>query len=135
MNTPKYTLRRGKQRRRYTSPRSSEEEQTTSNRTVAGSTPAGDAKQKYVVVLIVWEETERGWGVRPDGASLHLTIEDSRKYIDEYWASMPPEAPDEYSRPSSGGQTFEVDDEVYQRIKQTKNGLRVWQHEFRELKK
>lgn len=51
------------------------------------------------VVVQKWEESERGWGTRPDGYSVHLTDDDRQAYIDEYWASMPDEAPAEYSRP------------------------------------
>lgn len=46
-----------------------------------------------------WEESEEGWGVRPDGFSLHLTKEGLKRYINEYWDSMPEEIPAEYSRP------------------------------------
>jgi hypothetical protein len=46
-----------------------------------------------------WEESERGWGVRPDGYSLHLSLEDVEKYIKQYWEKQKDgPAPDEYSR-------------------------------------
>ena len=47
-----------------------------------------------------WEESERGWGCRPDGYSLHLSEEDRTAYIQKYWKQMPDKTPDEYSRPS-----------------------------------
>ena len=37
------------------------------------------------VVCQYWEESERGWGVRPDGCSLHLTEADRKQFIKEYW--------------------------------------------------
>ena len=30
------------------------------------------------VVAVQWEESERGWGVRPDGCSLHVSVESKR---------------------------------------------------------
>ncbi len=41
-------------------------------------------KEENAVVVQKWEETERGWGVRPDGFSLHLTDADRSAYIGEY---------------------------------------------------
>lgn len=52
------------------------------------------------VVCQKWEESELGWGLRPDGFSLHLTFDGLKGYIKSYWASMPDEAPETYSRPS-----------------------------------
>ena len=40
------------------------------------------------VYLQHWEESERGWGIRPDGCSLHLTLEDRKKYIEKYCAQL-----------------------------------------------
>ena len=51
------------------------------------------------VVEVEWTEYERGWGQRPDGYTYHATMGIAQKYIDDYWATMPDEAPDEYSRP------------------------------------
>jgi len=53
-----------------------------------------------------WLESERGWGFRPDGYSLHLTEEDRKSYIKAYWDRMPDQVPDEYSRPSGDPETF-----------------------------
>lgn len=51
-----------------------------------------------------WEESEAGWGQRPDGHSDHLTPEDCTKYIQQYWKDeekLNPKGtvPDVYSRP------------------------------------
>lgn len=49
-----------------------------------------------------WEETERGWGSRPDGLSLHATDEGARAYLKAYWDRQPDgPAPDEYDRTTS----------------------------------
>jgi hypothetical protein len=50
---------------------------------------------------INWIESERGWGTRPDGYSLHVSEAEAKRYVDEYWDGMPDDPPDEYSRPDS----------------------------------
>ena len=34
------------------------------------------------VYLQYWEESEKNWGVRPDGCSIHLTLDNHKDYID-----------------------------------------------------
>ena len=62
---------------------------------------------KKIVYFQFWWETERGWGERPDGYSLHLTVQDHKEWIRAYWKRMPDrvngEAPDEYSYPCGMG--------------------------------
>jgi len=79
-----------------------------------------------------WIESERGWGIRPDGVSLHLSIDECATYIKKYWEGMPDDAPDEYSRPSGHPILVEVSDEVYNKVHaaQGEHGLRIWQHEL-----
>lgn len=66
-----------------------------------------------IVWVQKWEETETGWGVRPDGYSIHLTLEDIGHYVAGmreteaklgYSRANPPP---EYSRPS--GDPYEAD--------------------------
>jgi len=71
-----------------------------------------------------WEESERGWGTRPDGFSLHLSLEGLKRYIRSYWDSMPDEAPDEYSRPDGTPYLTGVSDSIKDQIEQAGNGLR-----------
>ena len=54
---------------------------------------------KVIVWIMPWEESERGWGVRPDGYSVHATEAGYDDYLSAYWKSMPDITPDEYSRP------------------------------------
>lgn len=79
---------------------------------------------KHVVICQKWEESERGWGTRPDGYSLHLNDSDRRGFIEEYWASMPNSAPDEYSRPDGTPYEAEVEAAVYEEVEASKNGIR-----------
>jgi hypothetical protein len=85
----------------------------------------------HTVVKQYWEESEAGWGVRPDGHSLHLTESDRESYIKDYWdreAERNPSGavPDEYERPSGSGELVDVDNETYEAIKASKNGIRVF---------
>ena len=79
---------------------------------------------KYEVVVQKWEESESGWGTRPDGFSLHLTDADRAAYERDYWAKMPDEAPDEYSRPAGTPYRAKVDAETFTKVKASKNGIR-----------
>lgn len=90
----------------------------------------------YVAYKIDWEESERGWGCRPDGISLHSSQAHADQYIKEYWAKQPAgPAPDEYSRPLSGMvEPFEVDDTLFKQLQNSKNGIRIWQNQLREMK-
>mgnify|MGYP001573228924 CR=1 FL=1 len=75
---------------------------------------------------VSWEESERGWGTRPDGCSLHLTEEDYRKFVNMYWKGMPNEVPDEYSRPAGSPCEVKVSKRLYDEIRRSKYGLRYF---------
>ncbi len=78
------------------------------------------------VICQQWQEHERGWGTRPDGYSLHLTMADRNAYIEAYWAAMPDQVPDEYSHPVGDWYYTEVDDVTLARIRTEQYGLRVY---------
>ena len=78
------------------------------------------------VIVQKWEESELGWGTRPDGFSLHLTDADRESYIKEYWDRMPKSVPDEYSRPDGTPYKAKVDAATFARVKASKNGIRGW---------
>ena len=69
-----------------------------------------------------WEESEAGWGSRPDGYSLHLTEKDRKAYIQKYWDSMPDKVPAEYSRPIQFVE-IDIDEETEEKLKRSTNGL------------
>ena len=77
----------------------------------------------HEVVVQKWEESERGWITRPDGFSLHLTDEDREAFIHAYWARMPDEVPDEYSRPSGKPYKAEVGEEILKKIQESDHGI------------
>jgi hypothetical protein len=62
--------------------------------------PVKPAETQVSVWIMEWEESERGWGVRPDGFSIHPSQENYREFLADYWAKMPNETPDEYERPA-----------------------------------
>ncbi len=78
------------------------------------------------VVKQNWEESEAGWGIRPDGYSLHLSESDRIQYIKEYWADQPHGVPDEYSRTSGSATLIDVDEAVMNELRASKNGIRKW---------
>jgi hypothetical protein len=78
------------------------------------------------IVYVSWEESERGWGTRPDGCSLHLTEFDYKVFLKDYWRGMPEEVPDEYSRPAGNPVKSFANSSLINKIKSTKNGLRIF---------
>ena len=82
------------------------------------------------IIYVSWEESERGWGTRPDGCSLHLTQKDYAAYLNRYWATMPQEVPDEYSRPAGRPVIAYARKPLYNRIKREGDyGLRLYESE------
>ncbi len=90
----------------------------------------------FPVVKVTWIESERGWGQRPDGYSLHLTNADADAYINEageretaYWRGQGKSAsyvPDEYSR-ADGRALVDVDEPTYKQLIETSgNGIRFF---------
>lgn len=76
-------------------------------RSHAPSTPVEPSQ--VVLHVLQWDETERGWGCRPDGFSVHGSAEEMAAYVAAYWAKMPNRIPDEYSRPCSDGHDIAFD--------------------------
>ncbi len=92
-----------------------------------------DKLQLEEVVYVSWEESERGWGTRPDGISLHLTKEDFKVFLEKYWDRMPKEVPDEYSRPAGEPGIVYASPDLYKKIQEGDHGLRLWGYEETEL--
>ncbi|MBI2047775.1 MAG: hypothetical protein HYT27_01415 [Parcubacteria group bacterium] len=92
--------------------------------------PARNRKHAVICICQKWEESERGWGTRPDGYSLHLTDEDREQYIKDYWKQMPNEVPDEYSRPDGTPYSCLINTKTYRQIKKSKNGIRLFSEDY-----
>lgn len=83
------------------------------------STPKVERKGLLALYAIVWEESERGWGTRPDGYSLHNSKDEAIKFIRDYQSKLPKEVPDEYSRPlSDDARLIEVSESLYDYVKE-----------------
>ena len=94
-------------------------------------TETGKNQKLEEIVYVSWEESEAGWGTRPDGCSLHLTREDYERYLKNHWAHMPDEVPDEYTRPAGKPVVAYANPSLYTQIKVKKEqesvyGLRLW---------
>lgn len=73
---------------------------------------------KKVVYVQNWEESERGWGTRPDGFTVHTSQKQHEGYVVWYNKTFNnlSEAPDEYTRTCGRPIAVEVSDELYDRI-------------------
>lgn len=94
------------------------------------------------IVVQEWEESEAGWGCRPDGFSLHLNNTDCETYIKQYWdeekkLNKGGKTPHEYSRQCGKPFLHDVEDYVYEALVKAKNskkvGIRVWCRDLKKL--
>lgn len=88
-----------------------------------------------LIVVQEWEESERGWGVRPDGYTLHLSEDDRQKYCKQFWDRQPKgPAPDEYSRECGSPFPLDITESSYKKLlenkKQGKFGLNIGRNEL-----
>ena len=84
--------------------------------------------------LETWTESEAGWGSRSDGATIHLTREDYKKYIERYWSKMPDKTPSEYVRNDSNLKEVVISESLYKKVKKSEDGIRLWDFEVDKLK-
>jgi len=75
-----------------------------------------------------WTESERGWGKRPDGYTLHKSKEDIKAFLDAMRAREAEQykgaTPDEYSYPEGKATLVEVtDEEVITALKNSQCGI------------
>ena len=85
-------------------------------------------KVVHTVVQQCWEESERGWGVRPDGFSYHKNESDRFRFVYEYEISLPEYVPDEYSRVCGSPTFVDVSDDVFKKIQAADFGLRTYKN-------
>jgi len=102
----------------------------------------------FQVQIQYWEESERGWGVRDDGYSVHLTEEDYQEYLKEFIEEEKKRnsknpygyVPEIYVRPSlNKTKSVLVTEKIYKKLKLLKAcaeyGMRIWsKDEFSEIK-
>lgn len=83
------------------------------------------------VIVQEWEESEAGWGCRPDGVSVHLTLEDAKIYSDEFAKKQHKASvaagikgtPSEYTRISGKPYEKTVLYKIYKLVEKSKNGV------------
>jgi hypothetical protein len=79
---------------------------------------------RHKVIIQKWEESERGWGTRPDGWTMHLSEAHRVKFCEEFWARQPKGAvPDEYTRECGAPYEATVDEETYQELVAEKGSM------------
>lgn len=76
--------------------------------------------------LMTWTESERGWGQRPDGHSLHATKADWEAYLAKHNAQKTTEVPDEYSFPEGELVGVDVDQAMLTKLTNAGGSLRYW---------
>jgi hypothetical protein len=87
------------------------------------------------IYLQFWEESEKDWGVRPDGCSLHLTLEDHAAFIlDVYLDRSEDDVPNEYDRVIDDPMLASVSENIYNILLVGKN-YRLSQPELYNLRK
>jgi len=86
------------------------------------------------IVLQLWEESGRGWGVRPDGCSIHTDIAERDRYVESIYASRrgSDSVPEEYERIVGSPVEAYVDDSMFETLRSEKS-IRLAQHQMNNL--
>ena len=89
----------------------------------------------HTVIAQSWIESESGWGQRPDGETLHLTMEDCKKFREAYWRKelkrTKGRVPHIYSRESGEPYSKRVNDKIYKALKKRKADFGIWEQSVR----
>ena len=92
----------------------------------------------YVAYLQHWEESERGWGVRPDGLSMHPDEESAKLYRDRIIAiNETPSGlgvPNEYDRPDGNLKKVVVTERLRDIILSKEGTFRVQRSEVQHVR-
>jgi len=87
------------------------------------------------VYLQYWEESERGWGIRPDGCSLHIDLNSHHSYIKNYLQDRDPNnVPHEYDRIVGDPIEVIVSDAIFVEVKNM-GSIRLMQTSLSNLKR
>jgi hypothetical protein len=72
------------------------------------------------ISMLIWEESVRGFGTRPDGCSMHLDSVEMSKYVDSIYGLRSEQLiPDEYERILGSEISAFVDDSLFFKIKES----------------
>lgn len=83
-------------------------------------------------VFQLWEESERGWGVRPDGCSIHLDDTELKNYLDNIYNNRGYEVPNEYDRTVGDSIECFISDNLYNKLLESGN-IRLFESEKNNL--
>lgn len=83
-------------------------------------------------ILQIFEESERGWGVRPDGCSIHLDEKSRVDYIDGIYKNRSSVVPDEYDRPVGNPIECFISDNLFEKVSQI-GTIRLYEMEKNNL--
>jgi len=85
------------------------------------------------VILQFWEESERGFGVRPSGCSLHLDNPMRDNYVESIYKDRSTDyIPSVYDRVIGDVIDAYISDVLYSKVK-LKNSIRIYEHELNNL--
>ncbi len=84
------------------------------------------------VILQLWEESERGWGVRPDGCSIHIDTENRDLYVSNLYKDRSDDVPDTYERVLGDPITAFLNDRLFDLISSDKS-IRLFENELNNL--
>ena len=84
----------------------------------------------------LWEESEKGWGVNPDGCSIHISEEEYQKYLSSIYSLRESSTivPDIYERVLGKMMVCYVSDSLYDVLKSDKS-IRLMEYETNNLLK
>lgn len=86
------------------------------------------------VILQIWEESERGFGTRPDGCSMHIDLKERENYIRSIYNIRKTDAsiPNEYDRIVGEGVEAFIEDSLYTLVEKDKS-IRLTQYQMNNL--
>jgi hypothetical protein len=86
------------------------------------------------VILQIWEESERGWGTRPDGCSMHIDLKERENYIQTIYDSRKSDEsiPNEYDRIVGEGVEAFIEDALFKLVEKDKS-VRLTQYQMNNL--
>lgn len=98
----------------------------TESATLTAIASATLTEVKHTAWVQPWEESERGWGVRPDGYTLHLERADADLFLNamrkrEMEGQPADYVPDEYTRPACDPYETLVDEVTYLALRANAN--------------
>jgi hypothetical protein len=84
------------------------------------------------VILQIWEVSERGYGTRSDGCSIHTDSENRNNYIKSIYDSRGDMVPNTYDKIIGSELEAFIDDELFKKLNEEKS-IRLIEPEFNNL--